>query len=327
MYMQNFTPSPIGAQYQSPMALYAHGGHTGHPEMHQMAEHLSQYGMGKDRVLAHINPAEAAYLQHHHGMSINPHTGLPQFGLFDMLKSGAGALGNAAMSAAPGLWAQYGQPMAQNALQNLDTRIQGALPGLGQSVGQKIGGTFFGPQGAQLGQSFGQNLANQFGSAGGFSGQVMPRVNQAMGVQGPSQYPQMGRGDIGGMFKNAARGAYNDVGKGMAQQGLQNIDQGMMGVLPKIGQSIGGALGSRVGMGGLGQALGGRAGNALSNAYGNTSGLRGQVMPRMNQAINPLQPQPPQFSHGGSVHHQNSMMGHGGYEPYPGGMQHLYSYA
>lgn len=326
MYMQSFTPSPLGAQYQSPMALYAHGGHTNNHQMHQDAQELRHYGMGRDKVLAHINPAEASYLEHHHGMSINPHTGLPQFGLWDMLKSGAGAVGSAAMNAAPGLWSEYGAPMAQRGLEAIDRRVQGALPGLAQSAGQKIGGTFFGPQGAQLGQSFGQNLANQFSNAGGFAGQVMPRINQRMGMQGPSQYPQMGRGDIGGMFKNAARGAYNDVGKGMAQSGLQNVDETMMGLMPKVGQSIGNALGSRMGMGGMGSALGQRAGNALSDRYSNTSGIRGQVMPRMNQMMNP-QPEVPQaFSHGGYAYN-HPYSGAGMHDMDEGGYQHQYPFS
>lgn len=50
--------------------------------LRQMAQQLKHHGTGGDDVLAHINPHEAQYLQHHEGMSINPHTGLPEFGFW-----------------------------------------------------------------------------------------------------------------------------------------------------------------------------------------------------------------------------------------------------
>lgn len=50
--------------------------------LRQMAQQLKHHGTGGDDVLAHINPHEAQYLQHHEGMSINPQTGLPEFGFF-----------------------------------------------------------------------------------------------------------------------------------------------------------------------------------------------------------------------------------------------------
>jgi hypothetical protein len=305
MYMQNFMPSPTGAQYQSPMSLYAHGGHTGHHPMHHEAEHLRQYGVGRDRVLAHINPAEASYLQHQHGMSINPHTGLPQFGLFDMLKSGASALGNAAMSAAPGLWAQYGQPLAQSALQNIDTRVQNALPGMAQSLGQKIGGQRFGEQLGQLGQSFGQNLSNQYGKFGGLAGQVLPRVNQAMGMQNqfPSQFPSIGRETPMNVARDVGRGMWADTGQQMTQNALQRADQG-------IGNQLGRVPG---------------VGSSLQQAYGQTPGVSGYAMPRINQAINPQQ-LPQAFAHGGYVYNHPFPQGGAMHDMHEGGYQHRYPF-
>jgi hypothetical protein len=49
------------------------------------ATQVRRQGTGGDTVLAHINPAEADYLAKHYGMSKNPHTGLPEFGLFGKL--------------------------------------------------------------------------------------------------------------------------------------------------------------------------------------------------------------------------------------------------
>lgn len=46
------------------------------------AKKLRSLGQRGDSVLAHINPAEARYLRENFGGDINPHTGLPQYGLF-----------------------------------------------------------------------------------------------------------------------------------------------------------------------------------------------------------------------------------------------------
>ena len=67
-----------------------------------LAEMIRQQGEGHDTVLAHINPIEAEMLDVMYGGSINPITGLPQFGgWWDLVAPLAGAvLGNLAL---PGL--------------------------------------------------------------------------------------------------------------------------------------------------------------------------------------------------------------------------------
>jgi len=51
-----------------------------------MAQHLQGQGRHGDSILAHINPEEARLLQQRGGMgSVNPYTGLPEFGLFSSL--------------------------------------------------------------------------------------------------------------------------------------------------------------------------------------------------------------------------------------------------
>ncbi len=47
-----------------------------------LAQVIRRKGQGHDKVLAHINPEEARFLERTQGGSINPHTGLPQYGLF-----------------------------------------------------------------------------------------------------------------------------------------------------------------------------------------------------------------------------------------------------
>ena len=54
-----------------------------------MAQHLQSQGRHGDNILAHINPEEAELLRQHGGMgSINPYTGLPEFGFFSDLWKG-----------------------------------------------------------------------------------------------------------------------------------------------------------------------------------------------------------------------------------------------
>jgi len=47
----------------------------------QAAEKVRKQGQRGDKILAHINPAEASYLKKHFGGDKNPKTGLPQYGL------------------------------------------------------------------------------------------------------------------------------------------------------------------------------------------------------------------------------------------------------
>jgi hypothetical protein len=308
----NFMPTPLVNAYQSPMQMYARGGHADYP-YHQEAHMLQEMGTGRDRILAHLNPAEARYLMHTHGMSVNPHTGLPQFGLWDSIRSGLGKVGSAVAGAAPGIWEQFGRPIAQSALQGLDTGIRGALPNIGQAIGSRFGGE----RGAQLGQSFGQNLGNQFGNLGGISGQVLPRVDARAGMQGqaaPSINPLQ-------MAANVGRGVWGDVGRNMAREGLVNLDVRAMNALPGLGQRAGMAVGNVFNRPELGSQLGGQLGSRLGEAYGESPGISGYAMPRMHAAVqgfgrapmaNPAVPQQapevPAFAQGGHMYNMGGYM-------------------
>jgi hypothetical protein len=58
--------------------------------LRRAANMLRKHGQGGDTVLAHISPEEAAYLHQRYGGDINPHTGLPQYGLFGRVFGGVG---------------------------------------------------------------------------------------------------------------------------------------------------------------------------------------------------------------------------------------------
>jgi hypothetical protein len=115
---QNYT----GQGYD--MQAYAKGGAVKagkkKPAIHSMAEKIRKKGKGEDTILAHINPLEAKLLKSIGGSgTINPDTGLPQFGLFNnpkkWFKSVAGG----------GLGAVIGNIM---------------LPGVGGVIGGALGG-------------------------------------------------------------------------------------------------------------------------------------------------------------------------------------------
>jgi len=119
---QNIPQNYMGQGYNMP--AYAKGGTVKagkkKPAIHSMAEKIRQKGKGEDTILAHINPLEAKMLKSIGGSgTINPDTGLPQFGLFNKpgkwLKSVAGG----------GLGAVIGNIM---------------LPGLGGVIGGALGG-------------------------------------------------------------------------------------------------------------------------------------------------------------------------------------------
>jgi hypothetical protein len=120
-----YQPMPqnyMGQGYNMP--AYAKGGAVKvakkKPDIRSMAEKIRQKGKGEDTILAHINPLEAKMLKSIGGSgTINPDTGLPQFGLLNnpkkWMKSVAGG----------GLGAVIGNIM---------------LPGLGGVIGGALGG-------------------------------------------------------------------------------------------------------------------------------------------------------------------------------------------
>jgi len=60
-----------------------------------VAKHMKDQGRGKDTILAHISPEEAELLRSKGGIgTLNPATGLPEFGLFDDIADGLKGVGN-----------------------------------------------------------------------------------------------------------------------------------------------------------------------------------------------------------------------------------------
>lgn len=86
------------APEMTPPATMARGG------IAEAARQVAGRGRGQDTMLAHITPREAAILRSHGGMgTINPQTGLPEYGLFDFIGKALKGVGNAVKSVVKGV--------------------------------------------------------------------------------------------------------------------------------------------------------------------------------------------------------------------------------
>lgn len=119
--------------------------------LRKKAESVRKAGTGGDKVLAHINPREAAMLQATRGGGMNPDTGLPEYGFFDdignFLKKAAPVVLPVALNfLVPGLGA-----IASGAIgSGIGAMINGASPGealQAAAIGGATGAVFSGVQG------------------------------------------------------------------------------------------------------------------------------------------------------------------------------------
>lgn len=157
-----------------------------------LAEMIRQQGEGEDTVLAHINPIEAEMLDVMNGSTVNPVTGLPQFGKWNFWKNPIkatkkwakkggvgnlltygplGALGIEMLPKKANKWVtsgtnKYVLPAAASILGNT------ILPGLGGVIGGSLGGAAGGAhkgragEGAMRGAMIGATLPSAASLAG-----------------------------------------------------------------------------------------------------------------------------------------------------------------
>jgi hypothetical protein len=161
---------PIGGpSYNFSMPQYSHGGHTG---LGQIAEHLRRQGEDEDEILAYINPEEAYELHERFGSDINPHTGLPQFGLFKKIKKALKPINKIL-------------PIAGSVLGNY------IKPGLGGILGGGLGGALGGKRplkGALTGAAIGGIQGYGLPAAGKFlSNRGMPNLGRGLTELGQSK--------------------------------------------------------------------------------------------------------------------------------------------
>ena len=86
----------------------------------EAARQIGEYGRGDDKTLAHITPDEAALMDNlQGGRRVNPHTGLPEYGMFGKV------LKAVARVAATSIGFMYGGPMGAAAANAAATKLTG----------------------------------------------------------------------------------------------------------------------------------------------------------------------------------------------------------
>lgn len=200
--------SPAAVPMEGPAAemppLAMAGG--GIADLRSQADMVRSANRSGDSILAHINPREAAMLGRTQGSSINPITGLPEYGFFDSIgkffKKAAGVLLPVALgflgvppifagAIGSGLGAMIG---GANPSQALQAGLMGGVAGgvySGISGMMQPGGTFMG--GVSQGFQAGSGPLGQF-----FGGQAAPTVGGNVFQGGPNMGANAGALQTGG---------------------------------------------------------------------------------------------------------------------------------
>ena len=180
LYPNNPTPSGVGSMLYANNPTMGYTGFKSGGQVHglkSIAQDLSKYGRNGDTMVAHINPQEAGILKSLGGSgTINPHTGLPEFGFFkSIIKpfqqavaavnpfNPGSVVGNAikqipGVSAAQNAATAVFQPIekaivqpASAALANLDKAVGKAIPGGWGTVAAVAGSAIGLPTAAMIG--------------------------------------------------------------------------------------------------------------------------------------------------------------------------------
>jgi len=218
---------------------YARGGIAA---LRKKAQAVRRAGTGGDKVLAHINPREAAMLQATRGGGTNPDTGLPEYGFFD-------DIGNFLKKAAPivlpvALGFMGVPPIYAGAVgSGIGAMINGASPGQAlQSalLGGVTGAAFSGIQGMMGGEGFMEGVAGGFKPAnqgifsnafGGYQTSVAPTTTYS----GPKGIPSTG-------LNAAAQDAYQAAAA--SQPGIMDKVSGFVKKYPMTSLGIAGLGGA-----------------------------------------------------------------------------------
>jgi hypothetical protein len=175
---------------------------------------LRQAGTGGDKILAHINPSEAAMLQATRGGGRNPTTGLPEYGLFDdvgdFFKKAAGivlpvALGF--MGVPPIFAGAIGSGLGAmiNGAKPQDALSAALMGGVGGAVFSGIGGMM------QPGGSFMGGVEQGFQGGSGPLGQFFGGSNAAAPVVGGASTMTPTASAMGPMNNGGGSGAAFDA--------------------------------------------------------------------------------------------------------------------
>lgn len=228
--------TPVGTPYKQGGKVK---GQKGNPYP-SLAEMIRQQGKGEDTILAHINPLEAEILKGLGGKgTINPKTGLPQFGFFknpfkaikSVLGGGAGAiLGNMIL---PGVGGIIGGALGQGVQNKARGKnfLQGALKGAGMGAALPSVASGLGWGAGKLGaNSLASSLTNY-----GNTNAILP----ALGLGGGSSNSLMGGAKGAGLGSLLTSGGgrgqtangYSGLGAGAGSDGSTGEDDSFIGKL------------------------------------------------------------------------------------------------
>lgn len=242
-------------------ANFAHGGLT------DVARQMQKMGRHGDTMLAHINPQEAALLKRMGGSgTINPHTGLPEFGFFSSISRAVSSVVSSVVNTVTDVVKSLGPvapiiaavvaPYAIPALAGsigISSLAAGALYGAGTSLltgGNPIQGALMGGLTGGLGEMIGGAANNMLGTSLSPTAQTMLGNTLVGGVAGAATGQGFGKGAItgaagtalGNMVGNlAGSGAATPIGAGLTQAG-RTIGQMASAGFPLKQALIGGGL-------------------------------------------------------------------------------------
>lgn len=168
-------------------ARYAKGGSVRPRGISHYAEMVRRQGTGGDTVLAHINPAEAMDLAIRNGATVNPLTGLPEFG---------------------SIWKKF--------------RDNFLLPIIGTTIGTMVGGPLGGIIGGGIGGGAGGHIYHQDPLGGMIKGALMAGAYHTLGplMGAPGTSPAW---SIGNLFGGTAGAAGAGAGASGGGAGLGNL--------------------------------------------------------------------------------------------------------
>jgi hypothetical protein len=182
-------PLVVRVYVRQPPTAFKNGG------LARAANSVKSAGRGGDDVLLHINPQEYQFLQHVWGEpSTNPHTGLPEYGLFSKLKK---ALKFEAFNV---------KGIVKDIAKNPQRLLTGAVDPLGTKISNKMFGTHYKPAVNQLGGATEQRF----------------RDAEAKGMDtGMARNLHKVAGAVAGFYGGNALGNLASTGLGNLAEGLQ----------------------------------------------------------------------------------------------------------
>lgn len=182
-------PLVVRVYAKPPPAAFKNGG------LARAAGSVQSAGRGGDDILLHINPQEYEYLQHVWGEpSTNPHTGLPEYGLFSKLKK---ALKFEAFNV---------KGIIKDIAKNPQRLLTGAVDPLGTKISNKMHGTHYDPAVNQLGGATEKRFADA--EAKGMDTGMARNLHKVAGA-------------VAGFYGGNALGNLASTGLGNLSQGLQ----------------------------------------------------------------------------------------------------------